>query len=99
MKMLRPILAFLFFAVGAMIILSLVVPAKQKVDRTMTINAPAHIVFEQVSKLANLNKWWVWNQTDSTAHFTLSNDNGTVGATNTWKGNPDGAGDGRMEIT
>jgi effector-binding domain-containing protein/uncharacterized protein YndB with AHSA1/START domain len=99
MKIFRPFLAFLLFAVGATIVLSLVVPAKQKVNRTITINAPANIVFAEISKLSNLNQWWIWNQTDSTAHYSLTGEDGTVGASSTWKGSSVGAGEGNMEIT
>lgn len=71
----------------------------QKVEKSVTINAPAAVIFEQVVKLGNFNKWSVWNREDSSVQHTLIGIDGTVGAATSWKGHPEISGEGKMEIT
>jgi len=99
MKSLR---LFFFFLLSLFVItaaLSLILPVTQKIEKTITINAPATIVYEHLSRLENFNKWSVWSQQDSTVKHTLSGTDGTVGAVSSWTGSPEISGDGKMEIT
>lgn len=99
MKMIRPFLIFLVFVVIAGAILSLMVPASQQVEKTITIQAPASAIYEQLSKLEHFNNWSVWSRQDSSATYILSGKDGTVGATSSWKGDPGISGEGKIEIT
>ena len=98
MKSLRLFFFFLLSLVAVTAVLSLIMPVKQKLERTITIKAPAAVVFEQLAKLENFNTWAAWNQQDSTVKHTISGTDGTVGAVTTWTGSPEISGDGRMEI-
>ncbi len=71
----------------------------QRVEKSITINAPAAVIFEQLVKLENFNKWSVWNREDSSIQHTLTVTDGTVGATTSWKGHLEISGEGKMEIT
>ncbi len=99
MKFIKPFFVFLLFVAIAAVILSLLLPVKQKLERSVTINAPAAVIYEQLSKLDNFNKWSVWSQQDSSAEYILTGKDGTVGAATSWMGDPDLSGEGKMEIT
>jgi effector-binding domain-containing protein/uncharacterized protein YndB with AHSA1/START domain len=99
MKFLRLTGILLLFIAGITIVLSLVLPAKQTIERTVTVKAPASLVYAQLSKLSAFNKWSVWNRNDSSVTNVVSANDGTVGATTTWKGDPVLSGDGKIEIT
>lgn len=98
MRIIKPFLAFLFFALVATIILSMLLPTRQRLERSVTINAPAALVYEQLAKLEHFNHWSLWTSQDSTATYTLTGTDGTVGATSAWKGDPSLSGEGKMEI-
>ena len=98
MRIIKPFLAFLFFALVATIILSMLLPTRQRLERSVTINAPAAIVYKQLVKLEHFNHWSLWTSQDPTATYTLNGTDGTVGATSAWKGDPNLSGEGKMEI-
>ncbi|MBL7724472.1 MAG: SRPBCC family protein [Chitinophagaceae bacterium] len=99
MKSLRLFFFFLLALLVVTAVLSLILPVSQKIEKTITIDAPATMVYEHLARLENFNKWSVWNQQDSTVKHTLSGADGTVGAVSNWTGSPEISGDGKMEIT
>jgi uncharacterized protein YndB with AHSA1/START domain len=99
MKYLKLFGAFLIFFIIAAAILSFFMATSQKVEKSITIKAPAATVFEQLVKLENFNKWSLWNQQDSSVKHTITGTDGTVGASTSWKGAPEISGEGKMEIT
>lgn len=99
MKTLKIFSYFLLSVLAVTIILSVLMPAKQKVERSVTINAPVSIIYQQLIKLENFNKYSVWSQRDSSATFTLTGTDGTIGASSSWTGNPNISGEGKIEIT
>ena len=99
MKHFKLFLGFLVALVATLFIFSFFIATTQKVEKTITIKAPAAIVFEQVAKFENFNKWSAWNNEDSSVIHTISGTDGTVGATTAWKGHPEISGEGKMEIT
>lgn len=99
MKALKPFLVFLLFVILSGTVLSLLLPAGQKLEKTVTINAPANLVYEQLANLKNFTTWSVWSRQDTAARYTLTGTDGTVGAASSWKGDPAISGEGKMEIT
>lgn len=99
MKHLKLIGAFLLCVVITIVLLSFFMATSQKVEKSITINAPAAVIFEQVVKLESFNNWSVWNREDSSVQHTLTGVDGTVGAATSWKGHPEISGEGKMEIT
>ncbi|MBS1758988.1 MAG: SRPBCC family protein [Bacteroidetes bacterium] len=98
MKALR---LFFFFIISLVLVTafaSFMLPTSQYVERTISINAPASEIYNQLKMLDNFNKYTVWGQRDSTSKFILSGKDGTVGAASTWTGDPEIAGDGKIEI-
>jgi effector-binding domain-containing protein len=98
MKFLKPLFFFLLSVLVVTIFLSILMPIKQKVERSITINAPASVIYQQLIKLENFNKYSVWSQQDSSAKYTITGTDGTVGAGTSWTGDPEISGDGKIEI-
>lgn len=98
MKYLKLLGTLLLFIAGVTAVLSLIMPVKQTIERTITINAPAALVYGQLASLEKFNTWAVWNRQDSTVQHSITGKDETVGAISTWKGNPDISGEGKMEI-
>ncbi len=99
MKFLKPFLFFLLAVVVATALLSFLLPVSQKLERSITIKAPASVIYQQLVKLENFHKFSVWSQQDSSAVYTLSGTDGTVGAASSWTGDPLVSGDGKIEIS
>lgn len=99
MKYFKLFIAFLFFFFVAAGILSFFMATSQKVEKTITIKAPPSVIFEQLVKLDNFNKWSVWNREDSSVKHIITGTDGTVGAVTSWTGAPEISGEGKMEIT
>src|SRR5258705_8181992 len=98
MKIIKPLIFFLLAVLVVTAILSMLMPTKQKIERSITINAPASVIYQQLVKLENFNKYSVWSQQDPTIKYTLTGSDGTVGAATSWTGDPEISGDGKIEI-
>jgi len=98
MKILKTLGILLLIAISIITILIMVLPVKQVLVRTTMINAKPATVYEYLSKLSNFNKWSVWSQNDSSMINTITGTDGTLGAINTWKGNPSLSGEGKIQI-
>lgn len=98
MKYFKILAAFLFFILLVTAVLSFVLPISQKLERSITINTSAAGIYAQLSKLENFNKFSVWSQQDSSAIYTLTGTDGTIGAATSWKGSPEISGEGKIEI-
>ena len=97
----RLLKSFFFFLICVLIVtvaLSMLMPTSQRLEKSVTINAPAHMIYRELIKLENFNKYSVWSQRDSSAKYTLSGTDGTVGATSSWTGDPAISGDGSIGI-
>ncbi len=98
MKFGRLLLFFLLAVIAVTAVLSFMLPTRQKIERSIVINATAAGIYNQLIKLENFNKYSVWSQQDSSAIYTLTGTDGTVGATSAWKGSPEISGEGKIEI-
>lgn len=99
MKALRLFLFFIIALVLVTAVASFMLPTSQKIERIISINAPASEVYNQLKLLENFNKYAVWGQRDTTAKFTLSGKDGVVGTALNWAGDPNIAGDGKITLT
>lgn len=97
------IFRLLFFFVLALAVsagaLSLLIATSQKVKRSITINAPASVIYDQLKQLSNFSRISVWGASDSSIQYTLSGKDATPGSSISWKGAPDISGEGKIEIT
>lgn len=92
----------IFFFLGALIILLLVValfiPNDYTVTHTVTIKKPQKEVYDYVKNLKNQEVWSSWVLADPNIKLTYTGTDGTVGATQAWDGN-DEVGAGSQTIT
>lgn len=98
MKILRQLLFFLIALVVAAAILSFMLPTHQKINRSLTINAPAQVIYDELKLLRNFNQVSVWGRQDSSLRYTFSGEDGQPGATSSWKGDPEVSGEGKITI-
>src|SRR5687768_9523546 len=99
MKFLKQFGILLLFIIVVTAVLSLVLPTRQKIERTVTINAPVGIVYDYLNKIENFNQVTVWNKRDSTVKYTKTGNDGTVGSAFSWDGDIAISGKGKMTIT
>lgn len=92
----------LFFVISLLLVtlvMSWLMPVKQHLEKSITIQAPAAAVYEELVLLKNFNAWSVWNQHDSTVKNTITGTDGNTGARSDWKGDPSVSGEGSIELT
>ncbi|RBL93559.1 SRPBCC family protein [Chitinophaga flava] len=92
MKVLKTLAWIVGILLLVLIILIFAAPTQIHVERSVEINAPASIVWNNIVRFEKFNQWNTWKQMDSTAVYTISGDDGTVGAIDAWKGKKIGEG-------
>ena len=98
MKALRLLLFFLLALIVTVAALSFIEPTHQKVERSVSINAPAEKIYVLLSHLSTFREISVWSKQDSTAVYTITGTDGTTGASLGWKGHPEISGEGAITI-
>mgnify|MGYP001953463680 CR=1 FL=1 len=90
-----------FFRILGIIITILVVvyitlgffgPTEYRVERSIKIDAPINVVFNQTTKFENWAAWSPWAAADPGAKYTFEKDEQVVGAKNSWEGEVSGTG-------
>lgn len=99
MKWLRLLLFFILALVLTTGLLSLLMATSQKVNRSVTIHAPANLIFDQLKLLSNFSRFSVWGGSDSSIQYQLQGTDATPGAKLSWKGAPEISGEGSIEIS
>lgn len=84
-------LLLLFAAVG------LALPSQFRVERSVTIAAPAEKVYLLIASPAEWKRWSVWNQRDPKMQMEYSGPSAGVGARWSWRSETEG--NGAMEFT
>ncbi|MCB0737825.1 MAG: SRPBCC family protein [Bacteroidetes bacterium] len=99
MKALKIVGGIIVLLILVLVVLGLIAPKDSAVEKKVTINAPADLVYAQVAKFENFIAWSPWNSKDPNME-TKRNEvaDGEVGATYEWKGNEE-VGEGKQEIT
>ena len=72
-------------------------PTEYRVERNVTIDAPASLVFEQVNNHKNRDAWSPWEKMDPEMEKSYEGPESGVGAKYMWSGN-DSVGTGSLEI-
>lgn len=95
-------LKFIGIAIAAVIVillvLSFVVPKAYHVEKSVEIEAPQNLVYEQAVHFDNFQTWSPWSALDSNMTTVYEGEFGKVGSKYTWEGNDD-VGSGSQEIT
>lgn len=95
--MFKKILLMLLALIAAFVIYVALQPDAYKVERSVTMAAPAAKVFENVNDLHKWEAWSPWAKLDPDAKVTFEGPEAGNGAAMTWDGN-DNVGAGKMTI-
>jgi len=98
MKILKITGVLLITLLAVAMILMLVVPVKQHIERTITINAPAETVYEHLTQPGTFKTWMVWCLKDTTVKTASSSTKETAATIVSWKGDPARTGKGIIEL-
>ena len=82
----------------AILIVAAFQPSTFKVTRSITVNAPAAVLYGLVGDFRAWPNWSPWENKDPAMKRTISGSPAGVGASYAWEGNGD-VGSGRMTIT
>lgn len=96
-KFIRLCLGLALITIAAILILGLFQPHDITVTRSVTINAPRPLVFEQMVKFRNWPSWSPWSRLDTTMKNEFKGDDGQPGSIYHWTG--DDHKTGEAEIT
>lgn len=95
--MLKKILIALVVLVAALLIVAAFQSDTYRVERSVTIAAPAAAIFPQINDLRLAQVWSPWVKLDPAAKYTFEGPSAGVGAINAWAGNSN-VGEGRQAI-
>lgn len=98
MKIIKFILWTLLIVVGLIFIYSLIASGNYNVEKSIVIEAPRDIVFEETVHWDNFQEWSPWSEMDPNMEVNYEGDFAQVGSIYTWSGNDD-TGKGMQEIT
>lgn len=98
LKKLLILFAVLAVAVVALLVVASMQPADFRVQRSITIAAPAATVFPHVNDLHKFQEWSPWAKRDPNVKMTYEGPEAGTGAKYHWAGNNE-VGEGAMAIT
>jgi effector-binding domain-containing protein len=87
MKILKVLGIILAIIVVIIIVLVITMPTKYNVERSITIDAPRNVIFDQVSHFENFVNWSPWSKFDPNMDYEITGTDGAVGAVYSWSGN------------
>ncbi|HRH70887.1 MAG TPA: SRPBCC family protein [Flavobacteriales bacterium] len=96
MRVLKTILIILLALVAIIAVLGFIGPDTYRYERSVTVNAPARLIYDNVRKFQKMNEWGPWKASDHDMVNTLTGVDGEIGSVWTWSG--DTVGVGRQEL-
>lgn len=79
------------------IVLAMIAPKSYNVSRSIEIDQPRAVVFDNLRYLKNHDQWSPWNKKDPNMEKKFTGTDGEVGAISYWNGNKD-VGEGEQEL-
>lgn len=87
MKALKIILGIVIAFVAVILILGIIAPKEEIIERSITINAPSEIIWENINSLKAQHEWSPWAKRDPEMKTSYEGVTGQVGSKYTWNGN------------
>lgn len=84
---------------GLVLLISFFLPSTYTVERSVQIDAPVPVVFEQVNDLYNWEDWSPWLKLDPVMEISYSNPHFGENAFYKWRSDDKRLGNGRMTLT
>lgn len=94
----KKVLVVLLVLVGGFLAYAATRPDSYRVERTLSIAAPANVVFDKIDDFKAWAEWSPWDKLDPAMQKTYDGPERGVGASYTWAGNKD-VGKGKMTVT
>lgn len=98
MSTLKKIGLGLLITIAIALIAALFISKEVNYEKSISINAPIEIVWENVNSLADMDKWSPWNDYDPTMIKEITGVDGTIGATQRWESEVKEVGKGSQTI-
>lgn len=92
MKLIRNIIVVLGGIILTLVLIAFFLPPAYHVERSIEINQPAEIVFEQVVDLNNYMQWNPWTELDATLKNQITGEASVPGMKWSWDGKKTGKG-------
>lgn len=96
--MLKKILIGLAVVIVALLLIGFFLPGSLNVSRSISIDASAENVFDEINDLKKWQEWQYWNTLDPKMEITYGEKTVGTGASYSWKGNSQ-VGEGSITIT
>lgn len=87
-----------FILVAAFVVTGYLLPKEVHVERSITVDRPASMMFELLNGYRYFQAWSPWAKRDPKAEFIISGPDSGVGARLSWIGDPQLVGSGWQEI-
>ena len=84
--------------IGIILLIAAFTDKDYSVERTVTLDAPKHVVYDYAKYLKNQNEFSVWSKIDPDMHVEFHGTDGTVGFVSAWDSRNKKAGKGEQEI-
>ena len=96
MKILKKLGIIALLLIGAFLVVGLFVGKEVKTERSLVMNAPPAMAFEQVNDLSNWANWGPWQKEDATMKITLGEKSIGEGGSYSWVS--ENSGNGKLTI-
>jgi effector-binding domain-containing protein len=83
---------------AAFVVTGYLLPKQVHIERSITVERPATMMFEILNSYRYFNEWSPWANRDPNADFVISGPDSGVGARMSWVGDPQLVGSGWQEI-
>lgn len=99
MKVIKYLLIVIVSIVVVALIAALFVKKEFHFEKSVEINASKEVVWDNVVKFGNHDKWSQWKEMDPKMEVSITGTDGEVGAKMSWKSSHKDVGNGSQEIT
>ncbi|MDY8135509.1 SRPBCC family protein [Aquimarina sp. 2201CG5-10] len=99
MKALKKVGIILIVLIVIALIAAIFAPKEVIYEKSININAPIEVVWENVNSLSDLDKWSPWNDLDPNIKKDFTGNDGTIGATASWDSEVKDVGKGSQTIS
>lgn len=94
----KKVASIVLFLLAAFVATGYLLPKQVHIERSITVDRPASMMFELLNSYRHFNDWSPWTGRDPNAEFVISGPESGVGARMSWIGEPHLVGSGWQEI-
>ncbi len=98
MKIIKRILLVIVLLIGLAVVVGMLMPREQHVERSIVITADPAVIFDQINNLKNWENWSPWFKLDPASVRNYSDPAVGAGAFYTWSSENENVGKGKMTI-